>query len=357
MPTNREKTDPAGAAKAVAATPCRPPHGALQHRWAPGLTLAVSLLASACDMTTLTAHSSAGLFRRASVAFDEQFDYELARQAAPGFILQFEGVLRVVPEDQDVLFSACKAWSSYAFAFIEDEMLAAEARGDLVEADRQRARARRMYARARELGLRLLEQIAPGTLAATKAGPAALARFLKQELKEPAAASALFWTGYAWGVEIDISRDDPSLVADLELTRVLVERSVELDEQYQQAGGHTFLGYDAAILSPALGGNPESGRQHFERALSLTGRKALLVQVNFARSYAAQTQQRELFVSLLNEVLAAPDGEGDESRLANQVARRRAERLIAQVDELFPPALASTQPIASETSAEPIQHQ
>src|SRR6185295_14088712 len=49
------------------------------------------LLAGAgCDMTTLAAHSSAGLFQRASVAFDEQPDYELARQAAPAFLLQFE---------------------------------------------------------------------------------------------------------------------------------------------------------------------------------------------------------------------------------------------------------------------------
>jgi hypothetical protein len=98
-------------------------------------------------------------------------------------------------------------------------------------------------------------------------------------------------------------------VADLELARILVERSVQLDESYQQAAGHTFLGYDDSILSPALGGNPDGGRQHFERALTLTERKALLVQVNYARSYAAQTQSRDLFVSLLNEVVSAPDDE------------------------------------------------
>lgn len=314
------------------------------------LTLLVALLtfAVACDMTTFTAHSSAKLFRRASVAFDEQPDYEIARQAAPALILQLEGVLRVVPDDRDLLFSASKSWSSYAFAFIEDDMLAAEARGDLEEADRLRARARRIYLRARDLGLTLLEQMAPGARAAAQAGPDSLEKFVKAEFEDADDAPALLWTGNAWGAAIDISRDDPALVADKELTVILVERSVQLDESYMFASGHTFLGYDHAILSPALGGDPEAGRKHFERALELTKRKALLVQLNYARSYAAQTQSRDLYVSLLNEVIAAPDEDADPSRLANEVARRRARRLLERVDDMFPPSTTPEQPVAKQ---------
>jgi hypothetical protein len=322
-------------------------------RLALSLSSLLPLLTAGCDMTTLTAHSSASLFRRASVAFDEQSDYELARQAAPAFILQFEGVLRVVPDDEDVLFSACKSWSSYAFGFIEDEMQAAEARGDLDEAERQRVRARRMYLRARDLGLRLLDQMTSGTSAATRAGPESLEKFLETEFEDGDDAPALFWTGYAWGAAIDISRDDPALVADLPLARVLVERSVDLDESYQHAAGHTFLGYDDSVFSPALGGDPESGRQHFERALTLTKRKALMVQLNYARSYAAQTQRRDLFVSLLNEVVSAPSEEADPNRLANEVARRRALHLLGRVDDLFPPPIVPAEPIAREGEQRP----
>jgi hypothetical protein len=314
--------------------------------------VALLTLAVGCDMTTFTAHSSAKLFRRASVAFDEQPDYELAREAAPALILQLEGVLRVVPDDRDLLFSASKSWASYAFGFIEDDMQAAEARGDLEEADRARARARRMYLRARDLGLELLEQMAPGAKAAAKAGPDSLAKFARAEFDDSEDAPALLWTGNAWGAAIDISRDDPTLLADKELARVLVERSVELDESYQFASGHTFLGYDRAILGPALGGDPEEGKKHFERALSLTKRKALLVQLNYARSYAAQTQSRDLYVSLLNEIITTPDDAGA-SRLANEVARRRARRLLEHVDELFPPALTPEQPVAAQHEAQP----
>jgi hypothetical protein len=329
-------------------------HASPPHRFDPSLLVVLLILVAGCDMTTLTAHSSAGLFRRASVAFDEQSDYELARQAAPAFLLQFEGVLRVVPEDEDLLFTACKSWSGYAFGFIEDEMETADARGDLEAAERLRMRARRMYLRARDLGLRLLEQRASGAQAATRAGSDSLGRFVQSELDDAADAPALFWTGYAWGAAIDISRDDPALVADRELARVLVQRSVELDEAYEHAAGHTFLGYDNSI--PAIGGDPEGGKRHFERALTLTGRKALMVQLNYARSYAAQTQRRDLFVSLLNEVVSAPDEDVDPNRLANEVARRRAQRLLARLEDMFPPPAAPAAPAEPVASLPGLRH-
>lgn len=312
--------------------------------------LASTSVLAGCDLTKLTAQSSARLFHRASVAFEEQQDYELAGQAAPAFILQLEGILRVVPEDEELLFTASKSWTAYAFGFIEDDMQALEERGELDGAERQRARARRMYLRGRDLGRRLLEQMASGAEQAIKAGPDRLREFLARELDSAEDAPALFWTGYAWGVAIDISRDDPTLVADLELARVLVERSLELDETYYDAAAHTFLGYDKSILSPALGGDPEAGRRHFDRALALTRRTALMVQMNFARSYALQTQQRELFQSLLREVISAGPDLNPAARLPNEIARRRAERLLAQTDELFPPPLPAAAPPSLDRS-------
>jgi hypothetical protein len=56
--------------------------------------------------------------------------------------------------------------------------------------------------------------------------------------------------------------------------------------------------------------------------------------VNFARIYAVNAQDRQLFVSLMREVIEAGD-QGDDVRLSNKVARRRAERYLSHVDELF----------------------
>jgi hypothetical protein len=300
-----------------------------------GLFLQLAL--AGCDMTKFTARSSAGLFERAAPAFDELADYEFAKQAAPASIMQLEGILRIEPEDPRLLLAAAQAWTSYAFGFVEDEAELAEQRGDLAGADRQRARARRMYLHARDLGRRWLSERASGAEQALSAGPDKLQAFLARELDEESDAKALFWTGNAWGAAIDISRDDPALLADLPLARTLVEHSVRLDERYYGAAGHVFLGCSHATLSPALGGDPKAAHRHFERALALTRRTALMVQINYARCYAVQTQNRGLFVSLLGETSRASVDLNPQARLPNEVARRRAARLLSRVDELFPP--------------------
>jgi len=84
-----------------------------------------------------------------------------------------------------------------------------------------------------------------------------------------------------------------------------------------------------------LGGNPEKSRHHFEKALDLTENKYLLVQLFFAKTYAVQNQDRELFESQLQAVLQAPPDLLPEQRLANQVARKKAAKLLGQIDELF----------------------
>jgi hypothetical protein len=54
----------------------------------------------------------------------------------------------------------------------------------------------------------------------------------------------------------------------------------------------------------------------------------------YARTYAVNTQNRELFEKLLNEVIDAPDL-GPRVRLSNKIARVRAARYLARADDLF----------------------
>lgn len=303
---------------------------------------------TACNMTKLAANSTADVFHQAAPAFDEQLDYDFAKQAAPGSIMQLEGVLRVLPDNELLLFDACRSWTSYAFGFVEEDLEIAGERGDLEGADRQRARARRMHLRARDLGRRLLERKRSGFQLALARGPDPLRAFLAEHFRDRTDAPALLWTGFAWGAAIDISRDDPALVADLPLARVLVERSVELDENCENAAGLAFLGYVDASTGEAMGGHPDAGKKRFERALALTHRKSLMVQMNFARSYAVEKQDRGLFVALLEEVAKTGPDVNPAARLTNEVARRRALRLLRRVDELFD--LASTVPSSTRVA-------
>lgn len=314
------------------------------------LLLGYAALVSGCNMTQLAVETQADVMELAYPAIEEQMDYEFARTGIPGNLVQIDGLLRVQPENEKLLLMATQGFASYAYGFIEDEMQRAELAGDLEASDQARARAREMYLKARDYGLKLLRLMDSDFPEELPRDPDELKRTLDRLFTDAEAAPALFWTGNAWGSAINVSRDDPVLVADLPFSSVIVQRSVELDERYYHAAGHVFLGVANSALGEAMGGNPEKGREHFEKALALTSRKAMLVQVNYAQAYAVQKNDKELFTKLVNEAIEAPIPEGDLA-LPNTIAKRRAERLLAQVDTLFMPSLDDLPPTPPEGEA------
>lgn len=291
---------------------------------------APAMLASGCDLTRLTANSTANLVEEAAPAFDQHWDYELAGQAAPGSILQLEGIHRVVPDNETILLQLAKSYTGYAYGWVEDELERVDPM-DFQREEHLRHRARLMYLRARNFAFRLIRLHADGFDDAYGSGLEEFRRWLRETFEDPEDAPMLLWAGYAWGSAINVSRDDPMLIADLGFAKALVEHSVALDPTYYNAAGLTFLG---VVTAEEPGGDPENAVPYFERALEITDRKALIIQYNYARSYAVRTQNRQLFDELLNEVIEAGDVL-PEARLANKIARRRARRLRARADELF----------------------
>ena len=88
------------------------------------------------------------------------------------------------------------------------------------------------------------------------------------------------------------------------------------------------------LRPPALGGKPEVGRGHFEKAIALSDGRDLSAKVEFARSYARLLYDRELHDKLLNEVVSA-DVEAPGLTLLNILAKRNAELLLADADSYF----------------------
>lgn len=290
--------------------------------------------ASGCDISRTVAQASGTLVVRASEELQRHWDDELIGDAMPSTIVQIEGVFAVVPDDETIGLVMVRAYAAYAFGWIEDEADLAEAAGDMAEADRVRARARHLYERARNVAVHLLRQRDHGIDAALADGPEALARWLETHVRSREAALLALWTGLTWGSAIGVSGGDPALIADLTTTRAFVERSVAYDDTLEHAAGLTFLGGLASATGEGIGGDPARGREIFERALLTTQRRSFVVQFSYASTYAVTVHDRELFVSLLREIIDGGDPDPD-ARMGNRVARRRAIHLLARVDELF----------------------
>jgi hypothetical protein len=114
----------------------------------------------------------------------------------------------------------------------------------------------------------------------------------------------------------------------------MMERVVVLDERYDYGQAHIYLGAMDCRLSATLGGRPEQGRLHFERAIALSNGRNLRAQVELARRCARLTFDRELHDRLLNEVLAAdPDERG--LTLSNVLAQQDARILLDTSTDYF----------------------
>ena len=107
------------------------------------------------------------------------------------------------------------------------------------------------------------------------------------------------------------------------------------DSTFYYGGAHLFLGTLYGSRPRLLGGDPTIAKNHFEAALRINRGRFLMTYVYYARSYAVQTQNEALFEELLTKVQNTPLDILPEFRLANAIAKKKAELLLARKAELF----------------------
>jgi hypothetical protein len=259
--------------------------------------------------------------RAAARTFDTLSDLEVAKEGAGSSLVQIEGMWTLAPDNEDGLFLLTQSWTGYASAFIEDSWEQAVDREDEDGEALHARRAKAAYDRAVRFGSLLMEQKKPGFAAAQKNSLTMKAYLADVKKKD---AETLLWLGLAWLSRGGVAGDQPEVVADLFVGVSLLERSVELDESLAYATGLAALGaYHARSPDAEL----SQAKALFERALALTGRKALTVQLMYAQNFACQTHDAKLYRELLNEVVSAGDVL-PEQRLENEVARRKGARYL-----------------------------
>jgi len=261
--------------------------------------------------------------------FASDEDPDLVKEAAPFSLKLLESLLAETPQHQGLLSAAASGFTQYAFAFVQQEADELEAR-DLAAAEALRARARRLYLRARTYGLRGLEVEHPGFPNALLANPRAAVR-----AATTADVPLLYWTAIAWAAAISLSQDNPDLVAQIPAMEALMDRALELDESYDRGAIHTFLVTYEMSRQGAPGDPAARARTHFEHAMALSEGKNAAPLVALAEAVAVKQQDVKEFESLLNRALAVNPNANPDTRLLNVVMQRRARWLLSRKAELF----------------------
>lgn len=264
--------------------------------------------------------------------FSGDDDPELVRDAIPFSLKLMESLLAESPRHVGLLLATASGFTQYGFAFVQQEADYAEEK-DLEQATVLRARARRLYLRARGYGLRGLEARHTGFTAALHADPRRAVR-----LATKADVPFLYWTAAAWGAALTLSKDSPETVADQPQVEALIDRALELDEGFGGGQIHGFLISYELARPEGTGDAAARSRRHFERAVELSGGRQVSPFVSFAEAVCVKQQNAGEFRDLLEKALKIDPDATPEARLENRIMQRRARWLLSRADDLILPA-------------------
>lgn len=250
-----------------------------------------------------------------SSAIMNQDDPETVRDGAPAYLLLLDSFIAGSPDDPAMLAAAAELYAAYGVIFVADK-----------------ERADRLTQRALTYGQR--------SLCASNKSACGIHELTFQEFEialqklDKKDAASLFTYGLSSIAYIKVHSDDWGAMTKLPGVESALKRVKALDPGYQAVQVEHYLAVLNTIRPPALGGNFEAGKDHFERALVLSNGKDLSINVDFARYYARTLYDRELHDKLLNEVISAePNQEG--YTLFNTLAQREAQKLLDSADDYF----------------------
>jgi predicted anti-sigma-YlaC factor YlaD len=293
-----------------------------------------------CSIKKMAVNKLGNALASGGSTFESDDDPDLVGQALPFSLKLMESLLAESPKHKGLLLAAASGFTEYTYAFVDE--LADEAAAESLDRSQYlRARARRLYLRARRYGLRGLEASYPGIGAAleTEGRTAALAKVRKQDVP------LLYWTAAAHGLAISASKSDPEMIAQLPVVEAMIARVVELDENWGEGSVQDFLiNLESARTGARPGEKQERMRRYFERAQQLSKGTHASTFVGYAENACVPAQNRAEFQQLIEKALAIDPDKKPESRLANLVAQRRARWLQRRMDELFLEPAAPAKP-------------
>jgi predicted anti-sigma-YlaC factor YlaD len=290
---------------------------------------ALSLLLSGCSIRRFAVNKVGDALAGSGTTFASDDDPELIKAAAPFSLKLMESLLDESPRHKGLLFATASGFTQYAYAFVQQDADELEEK-DVSAATDLRARARRLYLRARNYGLRGLEVEHSGFQKALASNPKTAVAVTRAK-----DVPLLYWTAVSWAGAISVSKDNPVFIADLPKVEALIDRALELNETFDRGAIHTFLITYEMSRTGATGDPAERSRKHFERALELSNGQMAAPLVSFAEAVCVQRQDLAEFKSLLDRALAIDPDAKPEWRLTNLVLQRRARWLLAHTDDLF----------------------
>ena len=273
----------------------------------------LTMIALLSGCASLVGSVTSGIADRLSSAILNSSDIETVKEAIPAYLVLIDGFL-VDGEGDPSLYLAASQLNGAFTALVEEERAQILASKAYDYAQRGACLKQRELCELGQLPFKSFETRVDG---------------LSAQAIDPAYQLAVAWTGY-----IQANSGDMRAIGQLGRVKYLLERVLALDPRWAEGSAQLYMGGLETILPASMGGKPEKGRMHFERAIEYSDGRFLMAKVIYAEQYAKLVFDKELHDRLLTEVVNA-DPVALDLTLINRVAPRRATVLLAESDEYF----------------------
>ena len=292
--------------------------------------LPLLLIFCSCSVKKYAINKLGDALAGTNTTFASDDDPDLIRAAVPFSLKLVESLLAENPRHEGLLLAAARGFTQYSYAFVQEDADEAEDT-DRARAAALRARAARLYVRARNYGLQGLEIKHKDFVVRLKANP----KQAVQELKKSDVAM-MYWTTISWAAALSASHD-LMMLPEIPRFEALADRVVELDEAFDEGVIHGFLiTYEMSRLNP----KPDRiaiAKAHFDRNLALAADHQAQPYVIYAESVLVAQKDRAGFQEMLRRALRVDINKWPEHRQLNLAMQRRARWLLSRTDKLFPP--------------------
>ena len=278
-------------------------------------TMARFIRAAVLSLASLLSLSSCSFIMTGMMAptvdnLQKQTDVDLVCQGAPSYLLMIDGMIAGDRDNPALLLMGAKSYTGYVAA--------------MTECGASEERIQTLAEKSKLYGTALLAGKLP-------VAPKDSLDDLDKALSGLGSSDVpeVFWGAMAWTTWIRTQHGSPASIADSVKVERIMLRLEQLDESYQQGSVHLFLGAYYAAKPTLFGGRPDLSKMEFEKALDTSGGSFLIVQTTYAETYARQTMDKALYDRLLKEVLDFHIDKSPDNALTNQIAKRKAKRMLA----------------------------
>ncbi len=288
---------------------------------AAGASLLAAVLVGSCALFSAQ--------RNIERVFLSEGDTIIAETALPVLIKASEVALAGFPHDRSAAITTASLYVMYASAFVigPADLLPDEAFEEKRIASR---RAEALFKRASRLLEPILESRAPGILSAPRE---ARARLVQRYARED--VPLLYWSAAALLGAFSVNPLGFGGAKNIETAMDLLARADELAPGWNGGAIDELFMNLYASLPPYLGGSVEKAEAAYARALAHSNGTSASVHVSYALALTVPRDDYPAFKAALTKALALDPDLRPESRLANTLAREKAEKLLAHPERYF----------------------